>query len=381
MKKDELIKENIKLKEEIEELRKQAQRAETRKRIIARVNQMLDQSLYELSVINKINRILTKTLDYEEIIREIMALLSTMVEYVAAGLLISDDTVCLLKIHLASPRARKFIMLFKERAIRKYAELSGTSLSSDKLLLGVENEAFIVDSEERGNLLGAFEAARLQVADRVIGILCVAHTKTNIFTSADLKLIELLANTSSVAIENGLLHRKVEELAITDGLTGVYNHRYFKEALHRELRRSQRYNLVFSLLILDIDNFKKINDTYGHIKGDEVLKGLANIAKGNLHREIDVLARYGGEEFVVILPQTTKERAVFVADRMRREIEDRLSGAVGMADRITVSVGIAQYPHDGEEERMLIQSADQALYQAKKSGKNRVVMIQNNNAK
>ncbi|MEW6679675.1 MAG: sensor domain-containing diguanylate cyclase [bacterium] len=371
----ELELENERLKEELERLKVEIKRGETRKKIIANTNALLDKSLYELSVINKINTSLSKTLNHHEIIREITSLLSQMIEFVACGILLCEENTFLLRMHLACPRTSSFIASFKAKTLGKYASFSGSLAKEENLVVQIDNPSLIIeDKAERGGILGTFEGVPLKVSDRVIGLLSIAHTKVNTFSSDDLKLIKLLADNSAIAIENGLLHKKIEELAITDGLTHLYNYRYFKEALHKEIKRSERYNLVFSLLMFDIDNFKKINDTYGHPKGDEVLSGLSQIAREIFQREIDVVARYGGEEFVIILPQTTKERASVVGEKMLSLVKERLWTIASLPSPITISLGIASYPVDGETEEAIIESADKALYRAKTEGKDKIVL-------
>ncbi len=372
---DKLEIENKGLKEEIERLKVEIKKGETRKKIIANTNVLLDRSLYELSVINKINTSLSRTLNYEEITRELTTLLSQMIEYVACGVLVYDqDATFLLRIHLTYPRTNAFISNFKEKTLKKYTAFSGFRPLDKEIIIRIDNPTLVVEDKGIGAVFGAFEGIPFKVGDRVIGLLSIAGAKINTFSSDDLRLIKLLADNSAIAIENGMLHKKIEELAITDGLTHLYNHRYFKEALHKEIKRSERYNLIFSVIMFDIDNFKKINDTYGHPKGDEVLKGLSQIAKEIFQREIDVVARYGGEEFIIILPQTTKARASVVAEKIRSIVKEKLWVSVSLPEVVTISLGVAVYPTDGETEEVIIQSVDGALYKAKKGGKNRVVV-------
>ena len=192
--------------------------------------------------------------------------------------------------------------------------------------------------------------------------------------------IRLLAE-NRVLVEN--LKRKNDELerlngflkeqASRDGLTGLYNHRYFHEALSIEVARSRRYEHSFSLIFLDVDHFKRYNDTHGHIEGDQVLHTLGNIFRERL-RETNLAARYGGEEFVILLPETTKEGACIVAEDIRKVVEDfpfpgREAQPTG---RLTVSLGVATFPEDAKDGSTVIQRADQALYRAKNEGRNRV---------
>ena len=167
---------------------------------------------------------------------------------------------------------------------------------------------------------------------------------------------------------------RLAQLAVTDGLTGLYNHRHFHERLTLEVERSQRSGLPLSLLMLDVDNFKQFNDTFGHPSGDEVLRQLARVL-ADTRRANDVVARYGGEEFAVILVDTPKFTAAKVAERVRERVYGNdFSEAAPRAGRLSISVGVATFPDDGADAEALVRSADTALYAAKRSGRNRVVL-------
>ena len=170
-----------------------------------------------------------------------------------------------------------------------------------------------------------------------------------------------------------LLH-KVNYMAITDALTGLYNRRRFHDVLNSEFERARRYTTSFSLVMLDIDHFKRVNDVFGHSAGDNVLKEVASILKNSI-REIDTASRYGGEEFMVILPNTARENALVVAERIRLMIGQHAFG--GIDRHITVSIGISGMPDAKvESEEKLIRCADFALYRAKQLGRNRTVTVE-----
>jgi len=152
------------------------------------------------------------------------------------------------------------------------------------------------------------------------------------------------------------------DLAVRDGLTGLFNRRYFNELINIETNRIKRTPAALSLLMLDIDNFKNYNDTQGHLAGDDLLKNVAKVLK-NSARAVDIVCRYGGEEFVIMLPQTDKKGAQIIAERLRVQ--------VGLYLPVTVSIGIASFPDDDQDVIGLVGKADDALYQAKKSGKNK----------
>ena len=171
--------------------------------------------------------------------------------------------------------------------------------------------------------------------------------------------------------------KELEETSMRDPLTGLYNRRYLCEALARELNRARRFGLKVSVLLLDMDHFKEINDSYGHQRGDEILKELANLIRSML-RGYDFAARYGGDEFVIILSQNTVLGARIVAERLRRTVAEnpRLRELAG-GHPVTISVGVATYPDDVEGEASvdaLIVAADQALYEAKRMGRNQVAL-------
>ena len=166
---------------------------------------------------------------------------------------------------------------------------------------------------------------------------------------------------------------RLERLAVTDGLTGVYNHRRFQEGLAAELLRSARTGRPCSVLMADVDLFKKVNDAMGHPAGDELLRRLAQVLNGAL-RGTDLLARYGGEEFAALLPETSKAVAGQVAERMRSAVEAELNADSRWTQKITISVGVATYPDDGKTGEQALEAADQALYVAKHQGRNRVVI-------
>jgi two-component system, cell cycle response regulator len=167
---------------------------------------------------------------------------------------------------------------------------------------------------------------------------------------------------------------RLAQLAVTDGLTGLYNHRHLHERLSLEVERSQRSGLPLSLLMLDVDHFKQFNDTFGHPAGDEVLRQLARVLN-DTRRANDVVARYGGEEFAVILVDTAKFTAAKVAERVRERIAAHdFSDAAQRAGNISVSIGVATFPDDGADAEGLVRAADTALYAAKRAGRNRVVL-------
>ncbi|MCC6696232.1 MAG: sensor domain-containing diguanylate cyclase [Candidatus Hydrogenedentes bacterium] len=218
--------------------------------------------------------------------------------------------------------------------------------------------------------------------DANIGSLFLRGARRNDpFTPREIGFCEIVAEAASNALERAhLLERlqtaneRLERLAVTDELTGLHNHRYFRERYAEEFDRARRYALPLSCIMFDIDNFKKINDRYGHLQGDEILREIAARTLRTTRRS-DIVARYGGEEFIIIMPQTGAEGARAQAERVRESVEDGVYVGLPQDAKVTVSVGVAELQYqamlDGEA---LIRAADSALYEAKRTGKNRVVV-------
>jgi len=214
----------------------------------------------------------------------------------------------------------------------------------------------------------------LRARYRVIGVLELGSRLVGAYGPVHLQRVKSMVNQLAIAIENARLHAQVQEMAITDGLTGLLNHRRLQEVLREEIWRAERYRYALSLIMIDVDGFKHYNDTYGHPKGDILLKSLAYLIRTTI-RQIDIAGRYGGEEFLVILPQTNKLQARFTAERIRLTVaEHRFYGHSSLPEvRKTISLGVASFPEDAPTQTGLIEMADQALYRAKQNGKNRVL--------
>ncbi len=190
----------------------------------------------------------------------------------------------------------------------------------------------------------------------------------------DLDVFHILANQFALGMRRIKLYRAIEEVAITDELTGVFVRRYVLDRFFESLLRANKFNSPLSFLMIDVDNFKKINDSYGHLVGDAVLKEVANRIKSTA-REIDLVGRYGGEEFCVILLDTDKEGAKRAGERICKVVSEKPIIAYNETLNVTVSVGVASFPEDGKDPYTIIEVADKALYEAKRSGKNRTVVL------
>lgn len=217
---------------------------------------------------------------------------------------------------------------------------------------------------------GSYLLVPLRSIEGVIGLIAIAGRRAGAFTDLELHQAELFSSRVAFPIQRAKLQQELQWMAFTDGLTGLYNHRFFQEQLHEELEKSKRYQHAVSLIILDIDYFKQYNDTYGHQAGDLVLKQVASLIQREI-RHADIAARYGGEEFVIICPETAESSAVSLAERLLAAV--RQEGFRPSPDQIiplTISAGVSTFPIDGKTRDELIRSADKALYEAKHSGRN-----------
>lgn len=207
----------------------------------------------------------------------------------------------------------------------------------------------------------------------VKGLIHLARKDNQEFTSHELDITSQFTGIFITSIKNALIHKRTEKLAFTDPLTELYNHRFFQETLLQEFTRAERYQKPLSLMIIDIDFFKKFNDTYGHQVGDKVLKHVSVIFKHSIREQIDTVARYGGEEFGVILPETSLKGAAVFAERIRSKVEESIIPEGDKELKVTLSIGVACISNTKcLKTSDLIEAADQALYKAKENGRNQV---------
>lgn len=220
-------------------------------------------------------------------------------------------------------------------------------------------------------------AAPLISRGRVIGVVkLVNRLPGDFFSPADQSLVTLLMEPAAIALENAILFKKMEELSVTDDLTRLYNGRYLNSFLLREIKRCRRYHFPVSLIFLDMDGFKTVNDRFGHLAGSQTLTEIGQVLRQTV-RDIDVVARYGGDEFVIVLPQTDAQGAMVIGERIRKRIENaKFLPGMGLSVHLTASLGISVFPELGRTRDELIHGADTAMYRVKGSGKNGVQLAQ-----
>jgi len=239
-------------------------------------------------------------------------------------------------------------------------------------------DMFQFDEGEPGPV-GSFASAPIWVESspdgtegrrRCVGVLRVVSSKDNVFSRSDMEALNIVATLAGMSIQNAALYGRCKQLSIRDALTGLYTRHYFLERFTEELTRSAREHAPLSFLMMDIDNFKVFNDTYGHPAGDRVLQQVADVLKSE-NRGGDLLVRYGGEEFAAF-SQTEYDHALQWAERIRAAVERAQFGVGEGSPPITISVGVGAFPTNGVEVDEIIEYADKAMYRAKEAGKNRV---------
>ncbi len=334
----------------------------------------LQKSLYNISILYNISQAVNFIDDLKRLLQIILSKALTTLEAEKGSLMLYDYTSNSLQVKvvygLNDKRVEENINngLIQCSQIKAGEGVAGTVFLEKKAIitnLGSNDPRFV--KKDALTNTQSLLCVPLIAKGESIGVINISNKKNNkLFNQKDLEFMTSLSNQAAIAIDNAKLY----ELATKDGLTKLYISRHFYTLLENEIRRCSRYKHKMSLLMMDIDNFKKINDTYGHLIGDQILRELSNEISQTV-RKIDIPARYGGEEFIVILPETTKEDAVIIAERLRMNVSRiRVKAKEGVFISPTISSGICQYPMDGEDAKTLINSADTALYFSKNNGKN-----------
>jgi diguanylate cyclase (GGDEF)-like protein len=205
----------------------------------------------------------------------------------------------------------------------------------------------------------------------MLGLIRLESRLSSAFRSDDARLLSSFSDLAAIALEHATLYRQTTELAITDGLTGLYVQRYYKERVRDEVFRALEHGLPLSVMMIDVDDFKSYNDRFGHLVGDRVLKSVSAVLRETV-RVVDLVARYGGEEFSVLLLKTPVHGAQVVAERIRQRVEELVIPVGAENTRVTVSMGVAGLEPALRDPEAFVDAADRALYQAKREGKNRV---------
>ncbi|MBI3805830.1 MAG: diguanylate cyclase [Nitrospirae bacterium] len=309
----------------------------------------------DLGRLHRLNQSLCESLNLDEVVQSLMMNLKTIVRYDVAWLFVKSGD----KVQVYSSRKRSALLL--------------DNLSNETSRSG---QAFIETGELPSGAVVLEEGAEivvpLRVASKKVGLLRLTRNSSDVFNDYESKILGMIATSLSLAVRNAEIHRHVQELAVKDELTALLNRRAFLNAVGREFKRVVRHEMPLALVLIDIDHFKEINDRYGHLIGDQVIRDLAQVLNRSV-RDVDTIARYGGDEFVIILPRTNLGEALIAAERIKKTVRTNTFNIDRRPVEITVSMGIAHCPLPQiQSPEDLFRVADQALYTAKKKGRNRI---------
>jgi diguanylate cyclase (GGDEF)-like protein len=330
--------------------------------------------LSEVAVFHELGKALTSSLQLDQVLRTIMQKVEEFLHPDTWSLLLMDEAKQELYFEIATGEASAAL---KDIRIKLGQGIAGWVAQTGEVVIVPDtskDSRFFSQVDEKTKMeTRSIVAVPVRFRDRALGVIelinCVGPDG---FGERDLALLEVLADFAAIAMENARHVQRIHELTITDDCTTLYNARHLNFVLETEIYRSQRYNYEFSLIFIDLDHFKNINDTYGHLTGTRLLADIGNMVKSSC-RLIDFAFRYGGDEFVVLLPQTGKENAFVVARRLHKRIrESTWLEETGINVRITASVGVASYPADSRDKSKLLSMADEAMYLVKNTTRDSV---------
>ncbi|MBI4461949.1 MAG: sensor domain-containing diguanylate cyclase [Acidobacteria bacterium] len=330
--------------------------------------------LEEFSVFHDIAKALTSTLQVDQVLKTIMEKIQEFLHPDTWSLLLVDEKTNELYFQIATGEGAaklKDVRLKMGEGIAGWVAQTGQAaivpdVSKDsRFFSGIDKK-----TEMRTR---SIVCVPIRSKDRILGVIeLINYVGQRPFDESDLLLLQAMADYAAIALENALHVQHIHELTITDDVTALYNVRHLNFVLDTEIYRSNRYSYKFSLVFIDLDHFKGVNDTYGHLIGSKLLRELADLLRGSL-RLIDYAFRYGGDEFVVLLPQTDKESAYTVARRLRERLNaHEFLSDEGLNLQLTASIGIATYPIDAKTKADLIRLADEAMYLVKNTTRNNI---------
>ncbi len=348
--------------------------------IIFKAGELQEAQLFRVTTINRILNIANtpegSARDLSTVCRLMSEIFASIIDFDLATFMIAEEDRMRMFVSVNRPITRDFFIRTKRVMMQEYrTRLKDPNYEFDSVDVDLQDpEHNMLKDNGADKPHGIFNHV-LESNGELFGMITLSRGKKGHFKQDEIDTFSIVANPASLVIDNVRMFETIKRFAVADGLTGVYNHRYFQEQLEKEYSRTKRFNLSLSVILLDIDNFKLVNDNYGHQQGDAVLKGVASILKKSV-RDIDLVARYGGEEFAAVLPETPKKSALVVAERMRNSIATHKFKCKQIGNlEVRASFGVAGYPDDDIVTRLdMIAKADEALYRAKKKGKNMVCL-------
>lgn len=335
-------------------------------------NLRLTNSIAEFYTLQQISEAIGSIFDINELLKFVNDVIIGVMGVNYSTIVLFDHKKNKLKVQFTNVRDKEDLVVLSDNINCKFLL---DILDSEKPIL--ENNVIPEQYQFiQSRVIGSFICIPLSSKSRKFGLLLIEHKNKNTFNNENLRLVTTICKSVSMAIENAELYASMQDLATIDGLTGVYNRVYFHQKFESEFKLAKESGYELTLVILDIDYFKKFNDTYGHLFGDVVLKGVAQTVKNSL-RATDTIARFGGEEFVIILPRTSIKNAFEKVEFLRQKIADNIITDNLVSASVTASFGIAGFPETSKSIGEIIKDADNALYRAKDNGRNRIEIAEN----
>ena len=336
----------------------------------------LKNQIERLSLFHEVGKTLASTLDLQKILQTIMEKISDFIHPDTWSLLMLDEKTKELYFEIAIGAGANSL---KDLRLKLGEGIAGWVAEHGEPVL-IENAASDSRFTKKFDVVTQIETQSvvcvpIKSRDRVLGVIelvnCLGKES---FRAEDMSILKNLADYAAIALENARYVQRIQELTITDDCTTLYNARHLHFVLDSEIYRSSRYNYEFSLIFIDLDHFKQVNDTYGHLVGSKLLWMIGDAIKGHL-RLIDYAFRYGGDEFVILLPQTPKESALLVVRRIKDLMNSKLFFTEeGLNIKVTASFGVASFPSDARTRKEILRMADEAMYLVKNSTRNNIAL-------
>jgi diguanylate cyclase (GGDEF)-like protein/PAS domain S-box-containing protein len=328
----------------------------------------------QIETLFNIGTTVSQTLNLQELLDSVLERVLAVMEIEAGGIFLLDKQTGDLVLRAHRGTSAEFVS--KVEGLRVGEGFTGRAILSKKpyVVEDVADDPRLARMGAKGEGLQSFATVPIMSKERVRGLVGVGSYSSRKFPERDVKLLGVIANQIGMAVDNAQLYEQALELAFTDGLTGLYNRRYLMEQIEREFKRVERSEGFLSLMMIDLDGLKGINDRFGHHEGDGVLRGLGDIIKANT-RASDVAARWGGDEFMLLTPETGSKGARRIGERIRSQVERYRPELDGEEVGISISVGIASYPGHASDVTQLLQRVDEAMYHAKRGGRNRLCIF------
>lgn len=338
--------------------------------MLSLANELLDYKLHENTALNKISLLSKSVYKYEDTIVSILEILGEIIDCESITIFIKRMDTAFMAIYLLKPVSDKFIDDIKKN-IFSFIQKEGIEYNHEYFKVKTFHDKSFNKELPSCLNLKSYMASPIVSHNNIMGVIALGSKDNQAFSKKIKNTFENIVSTATVVIDNTIMYEQIRILAVSDRLTQLYNHRYFQEKLEEEFSRAKRYSSTFSIVMIDIDDFRIVNDTCGYQMGDIVLKELSHLIYNN-YRVMDISARYGGEEFSVILPETDIEGAKFSAERLRKNTQEHV--IKGLDINITISIGLSEFSPDLKDRSELLKQAETALLKAKELGKNKTIL-------